>query len=158
MKLIPLTQGQITLVDDEDFEELNQFKWHAHRRQKHYTYYARRGFQGKTISMHRQIMNVPKGQQIDHRNMVGTDNRRCNLRFCTRSQNQMNRRSFKNGSSQFKGVTWHKYGKKWQAQVFFGKKLYYLGYFDSEIEAAKAYDRKAIELFGEFAKLNFVEK
>uniref|UniRef100_A0A6H1ZQL7 Putative homing endonuclease n=1 Tax=viral metagenome TaxID=1070528 RepID=A0A6H1ZQL7_9ZZZZ len=157
MKEIRLTQNKVALVDDEDFEYLNQFKWYAHKYPN--TYYAVRHIRlanGKqaTIPMHRVILNVPKGMETDHKNQNGWDNRRMNLRICTRQENMMNRNSYKNSSSRFKGVVWHKRNKKWQAQIRYNGRTIYLGRSFSEREASFMYDKKAIELFGKFAKLN----
>lgn len=160
MKEIKLSQGKVALVDDKDFEELSRYKWYAAQREN-YTIYAIRTIgtkpNHKTIRMHRQIMKARKGQQIDHLDGNGLLNVRSNLRLCTNSQNQQNKRKRKNCSSKFKGICWHKNRKKWEVYISLNKKLYYLGYFDDEIEAAKAYDRKAKEFFGEFARLNFPE-
>lgn len=164
MKRISLTQGQFALIDDSDFESLNRFKWQALKVKN--TFYAARTcsciFGGKrhTIRMHRQLMSTPFGTETDHRDHNGLNNQRSNLRICTRSQNQHNYQHDpkKKFSSRFKGVGWYKKYKKWQARICQNDKLIYLGYFDNEIEAAKAYDRKAIELFGDFAYLNFERK
>ena len=157
MKEIKLTQNKVALVDDEDFEYLNQFKWYVLKRP--YTYYAARSIRltnGKQtlILMHRVILNVPKGMETDHINHEGLDNRRINIRICTKNENCMNRNSYKNRSSRFRGVYWDKNCKKWRAQIGYKKKNYHLGLFLSENEAALSYDNKAIELFGEFANLN----
>lgn len=104
--------------------------------------------------MHRLIMEAKQQQKVDHINGDGLDNRKENLRFATTSENAMNKCSTKNKSSSYKGVSWYKRYKKWQAQIKFKGKSIYIGIFDTEIEAAKAYDNKAKELFGEFAKLN----
>lgn len=157
MKQISLTQGKTTLVDDDMFEELSKHKWYAHL--EHKIWYAARGTEIKDkktlIYIHRAIMNAQAGQQIDHRNNDGLDNRRCNLRFCTRSQNQQNGRGKSQHTSKYKGVSWYKKDKKWGVKIGTKYKRLFLGYFDNEIEAAKVYDRKAEELFGEFAYLNF---
>ena len=156
MKEIKLTQNKVALVDDEDFEYLNQFKWYALK--SYSTHYAVRGIRlkgkGITILMHRVILNMPKEMKTDHINHESLDNRRVNLRICTDSQNAMNMNSHKNSSSRFKGVSWHKRDKKWQVRIGYKKKVKYLGYSLSENEASLIYDKKAIELFGEFANLN----
>jgi len=105
--------------------------------------------------MHRLIMNAPEGLVVDHIDRNGLNNRKCNLRLCTKAQNVQNSRPRRNRSSKYKGVFWNKLNKKWSASIHKGDKRIYLGGFDDEIEAALAYDRKAAELFGEFAYLNF---
>ena len=157
MKQIPLMQGKFALVSDEDYEWLSQFKWHAHKHRN--TFYAKRSFSqnGKIKSsyMHREILNALPNEQTDHRNHNGLHNWRDNLRACTNSENQYNQRPQENCSSAFKGVHWDKYKYKWRSHIRKNGKRYFLGYFVSETEAAKAYDTKAKELFGEFAYLNF---
>ena len=154
--LIPLTRGRLAIVDSEDFEQLSKHKWYAQKCKN--SFYALRNTKGSPTRtkeyMHRKIINAQEGQEIDHRNGNGLDNRRCNLRDCTRSQNNQNRHKTK-GTSQYKGVSWYKNGNKWRTEIMLNLKRYHLGYFNSEIEAAKSYDKKAKELFGEFALLNF---
>lgn len=156
-KEISLTQGKVALVDLEDYEWLNQFKWRT--KKDVHTFYAVRqegAYPQKFFYMHREILNPPDGYSSDHINGNGLDNRRRNLRICTASQNQHNQKiNEQRGSSKYKGVCWHKAVEKFAAYIKANKKLIHLGYFQSEIEAAKAYDAKATELFGEFAKLNF---
>ena len=155
-RLVPLSQGKFATVDPEDYEWLSQWKWSL--RKAPYTSYAVRGtkINGKwtTIIMHRLIMNAQKGQEIDHINHNGLDNRKCNLRFCTRSQNIMNTRP-KRGTSKYKGVSWCKMTQNWLSCIMMDGEYINLGYYDDEIDAAKTYDDKAKELFGEFACLNF---
>ena len=157
MKRIPLTQGKFALVDDEDYKWLNQYKWHA-LKDKH-TFYAVRGIclngKMKRIFMHREITQALPNEETDHRNHNGLHNWRDNLRTCTRSENARNRKPSKSCSSRYKGVRWYKRNHNWNAQIGKNGKQYHIGYFTSEIEAAKAYDAKAKELFGEFAYLNF---
>ena len=155
MKEIKLSQNKVALVDDEDFEYLNQFKWYALKKSN--TYYAVRNIRlanGKqtSIRMHRVILNVPKGMETDHKNQNGLDNQRENLRICTRQENAMNGSSHKDSSSKFKGVSW--YDRKWHSQIEYKGVSKHLGGFLLENEAALSYNKKAIELFGEFAKLN----
>ncbi len=149
---IPLTRGKFAIVDEEDFERLNRYKWHAICvRGK---WYARRAPGGKVIMMHREIMKAPKDKLVDHIDGNGLNNRRCNLRFCTQQQNMQNRRPLLR-TSRFKGVSYCKNTEKFHAEITRSRRKTFIGSFDDEIEAAKAYDRKAIELFGEFAYLNF---
>ena len=155
---IPLTQGKFATVDAEDFDQLNSYKWYANKKKN--TYYAARNLKlqnGKKILMHREILGLEAGDglQADHKSGNGLDNRRANLRMCNQSQNNQNRHSFW-GTSKFKGVYWNKPANKWMARITLEGKLIYLGCFDFEIDAARAYDVKARELFGEFAKCNFI--
>ncbi len=154
MKQIKLTQGKVTLVDDSDFEWLNQWKWYARRHRN--TYYATRHFSPRR--MHRLILNAQTAQEIDHKDRDGLNNQRKNLRFCTHGQNKMNSTKRTNGSSIYKGVCWHKRDKRWRAKITLNGKQKQLGSFISEMKAAKAYDKAALELFGAFAKLNFSKK
>ena len=156
MKHIILTRNKFAIVDDDKFEWLNQWKWCALKGV--HTYYAV-CYQGKNfVYMHRLILNAQKGQDTDHRNHNGLDNRIENIRLCTQSQNLANSRKRKNCSSKYKGVHYFKRARKWTAQIRFKQKQIHLGYFNSEIEAAKAYDKKAIKVFGEFARINFPVK
>ena len=159
MKQIPLTQGKVALVDDADYEWLNQWKWCAMK--GHNTWYAARysspvNRKQRTIFMHREILGLKFGdpRQTDHRNHNGLANWRDNLRICNGTQNQYNRNPQKNHSSEYKGVSWHKRRHKWRARIFFDNHNIHLGYYASEVEAAKAYDKAAIEFFGEFALIN----
>lgn len=172
MKLIPLTQGQFAMVDDEDYEYLIQWKWQT--RKGCNTFYAERAFwNGKNnskISMHREIMKTPKELQVDHINHNGIDNQKNNLRNCTRSQNQMN--TLPSGKSKYKGVYWcentikrilkngqekiYKIKPKWKAQIMISGKKTSLGYFENEIDAAKAYNEAAVKYHKEFSHLNII--
>lgn len=152
--LIPLTRGTFTIVNTELLRTLNLHRWYLSfdGRKKRY---VRRSEQGRTIYMHREIMNPPKGMEVDHINGNGLDNRRENLRLCTKTQNQQNANTRIFKTSIFKGVSWHKSAKKWRAQIRVKGRLLHIGYSSSEVEAAEAYDKEAIYYFGEFAKINF---
>ena len=152
-RLIPLTQGKFAIVDAADYPALSCYKWTVLAAPN--TFYAVRS-QGKTqIRMHRQILNAPPHLVVDHINHNGLNNARTNIRLCTRAQNNRNKQPHKNSSSKYKGVAWKKKQKKWVARIRKGKKSYHLGYFKKETDAARAYDKKAKELFNEFAYLNF---
>lgn len=156
-KLIPLTQGKIALVDAKNYEMLSKHKWYANYNQgKWYAQREIKDAEGKriTLRMHRVIMNCPDDKQIDHINHNGLDDRELNLRICTNAENQHNQKPRKGGSSKYKGVSLRKDTKQWTAHIKNGGGLINLGHYDTEIEAAKAYDDKAKELFGEFACLN----
>jgi hypothetical protein len=156
---IPLTQGKVAIVDIEDYDEISRYRWHV--KKNHGTFYAVR-YENKNgrkikISMHRQIMKASPEQQVDHKHRNGLDNRRCELRFCTTSQNNMNRIFNKKGSSKYKGVHWDKSYGKWSVEIKKNGHSFKLGRFNNEIKAAKAYDKAAKKLFKEFAVLNFKE-
>lgn len=150
MKEINLTQGKVALVDDEDFEYLNQWRWSAARYSDN-IYYAASRVKGKSITMHRLLMNSDKQRQVDHKDGNGLNNQKSNLRFANYSQNGSNRRAW--GSSCFLGVNIDR-GKIYARITLNGQTLY-LGRFKTEEDAARAYDRKAKELHGDFACLNF---
>lgn len=99
-------------------------------------------------------MNAAPNEQVDHINGDGLDNRKSNLRICNGSQNRCNKGKPKNNTSGYKGVTWHTPNKKWVAQIAVNGKHSYIGSFKTKEEAAKAYNKKAKELHGEFARLN----
>lgn len=157
-KRIPLSKGQYAIVDDADFEKLNRFKWHVNR--KDHCVYASRGTKRSGVAtnvvMHREILGLNHGDGlcIDHINHNGLDNRRCNLRICTNQQNQRNSIKSANATSRHKGVYWDSRQRRWRSRIKCDGKDICLGSFHDESEAAKAYDAKAIELFGEFASLN----
>jgi hypothetical protein len=158
MKQIQLTQGKFALVDDNDFDWLNQWKWCAA-----FNGGLWRAIRTKydnniktTVFMHREIMGLcgDGGQEVDHRNRNGLDNRRDNLRVCNHSENVCNRKVQKH-TSIYKGVYWNTSRKGWQALIRSNLKSHYLGVFNSEVLAAKAYDEAAQKYHGEFAALNF---
>ena len=150
---IPLTKGKFAIVDADDYYRLTKYKWHAARGVN--TSYAAANWRGKGVIMHRVIMGAPDHLVVDHIDHNGLNNTKANLRLCTTSQNNRNCVPKKGTTSRYKGVVWNKERKKWRAAITFNKKAQLLGDFENEIDAAKAYDRKAAELFGEFACLNF---
>lgn len=157
MKRIPLTQGKFALVDDEDYDRLMAMgSWMYHRG---YAIKSKRikkngKWTSDAVRMHRLIIEIPEGFEVDHINLNKSDNRRSNLRICTRTENIINRLVQKNNSSGFKGVTWHRRIKKFQARIGVGKKRMHLGYFDCPIDAAKAYNIAAKQNHGQFSILN----
>jgi hypothetical protein len=153
VRRIPLGHGLFATVDAADFKWLNKHKWCVCRR--HGSAYAvRRTKDGRTVYMHRAIMRAPKGSVVDHIDHNTLNNRRCNLRVCTQAQNCAN--SGPRGAlSGFVGV-WHK-TDRWVAGITCRGHYYYLGTYDDPVEAAKARDRKAYELLGPYAYLNFPE-
>ncbi len=152
VKRIPVGDGQYALVDAADYDWLKQWTWHLHNG------YATRRENGRTIYMHREIVKAPEGTPVDHTNHNKLDNGRRNLRLCTREENTRNRRKRAGSSSRFKGVGYWRRRHNWYATISLGGLPFWLGYFADEIEAARAYDRKAVEFFGEFAGLNFPEE
>ena len=161
VKSIELTQGRQTIVDSDDYIKFGQVKWYygcggyaiRNRNKEGADSYNR-----VTVLLHREIMNAEQGSMIDHINGDTLDNRKENLRFCTSSQNNINQKLRKDNKSGFKGVIWNKEAKKWRAEVGCKGKSVFVGDFMNLQEAARAYDKAAIELFGEFAHLNFPNK
>ena len=160
---IELTQGQHAIVDTEDFEQLNKHKWYANK--IGHSYYACRGSSwnkekdqwNEILRMHRVVLGLKKGDgfEVDHINGDGLDNRRCNLRLVTKQQNRWNQATSKKGTSKYKGVSWDTTRDKWQAGITINGKRFALERFDNEVEAAKAYDKRARIEFKDFARLNF---
>lgn len=158
MKKISLTRGKFTLVDNSDYESLNQYNWYC----KSLGYAARNSRRNKfgkqrEILMHRVILGLEKSKkECDHINGNRLDNRRTNLRICTPSQNQANVGLSKSNSSGFRGVGWDpiKFVKKWRALIVVKGKHKFIGNFLLKEEAAHAYNEAAVKYFGVFAKLN----
>jgi hypothetical protein len=164
---IKLTQGQYAIVEPADYDELNRTRWYAVKAGE--TFYAVRSIyidsptleipnrkKRTTVKMHRQIMRPGAELVVDHINHDGLDNRRENLQNVTQRQNCQNRRDTKNrGRSKYIGVQRCEYHKKWRVRIYINGKKVHIGYFDSEIEAAKAYD-KAVKIYrGKLTALNF---
>lgn len=153
-RYIPLTRGLWAIVDAADFERLNKHRWYASPSGGG-KMYARRNTKTGTILMHREIMKPPKGKHVDHKDRNGLNNRPDNLRICKPAQNEYNKGP-RGKRSRFKGV--YPDGDKWYAVIKHKGRTHYLGRFAEEVEAARARDRKARELQGEFAYLNFPEE
>lgn len=160
MKEIVLHKGDICLVDDDDFERLNQFKWHSIKSRTEGRFYVVRkdNVIKRRIFVHREIISISPGKFVDHINGNSLDNRKCNLREATSQQNSFNQKRKTGASSRFKGVSWDKCRNKWTAQIMKSKVNRTLGRFTDEIQAAVAYDEAAVKMFGEFARLNFPNK
>jgi hypothetical protein len=152
---IPLTQGKYAIIDAADFERVAQFNWCASVSGNRV--YARCNIEGRSVFLHRFLTNAPKGMVVDHIDHDGLNDRQSNLRICTFQENLHNSRPH-GKSSRFKGVCWDKAGRRWVVYICHNRRSRFVGHFTDEIEAARAYDRKAYELFGEYAYLNFPEE
>mgnify|MGYP005811340867 CR=1 FL=1 len=164
----------IVLIDAEDWGRISQYTWRVCKKNKFYIrtnvphpegdrraglsrYGHPRGFREYTIEIQRMIMNTPKGMSTDHINGDTLDNRKSNLRICTSAENNRNRGKSSNNKSGYVGVSQAPSGK-FIATISHRRKKYHIGTFDTKKKAAMARDKKAKELFGEFAYLNFPEK
>jgi hypothetical protein len=152
VKRIPLAGGLYAYVDAADYEWLSRYKWGVR------SGYAARYKKKKVIFMHRQIMRPPKGMVVDHVDGSKLNNCRCNLRVCTPAENHRNRAKGVGSASRFRGVGHDKNSGKWYSGLQFKGKRFWLGYFNEEIEAARAYDYRAVECGGEFAWVNLPEE
>jgi hypothetical protein len=155
MREIRLTQNKFAIVDDTDFDLLNLFKWQLSSE----GYATRRKLVGgkpQIISMHRFLLGLSKGDGlcVDHINLNKIDNRRINLRVCSKQQNAMNRDIHISNKSGYKGVCYHKRNKKYMASITKNKKKICIGYFSSAQEASEAYKKASIDIHGEYSIFN----
>jgi hypothetical protein len=158
MKLITISQGRTVKVDDEDYEFLNQYKWHLTSkgyaaRRRHYPS-SRKDQKFKIFLMHRVVMFADEPYQVDHWNGDTLDNRKDNLRICTPTQNRGNVNVQSNSTTGYKGVSFEKSIGRYRAYINFQGERHNLKTFKTPEEAAQVYNAKAKELFGEFALLN----
>ena len=159
MKEIPLTQGKVALVDDEDFPVINSYKWFAHYSKRCGHWYAERNIPNgrggrKPLGMHRQILGVGDDHEVDHKDRNGLNNQRHNIRQCIRTFNQGNTKVRVDSTSGKKGVNFRAEKGVWRARIQFQKKRIHIGDFYSPEEAAAAYNKAALQYFGEFARIN----
>ncbi len=151
MRIIKLTQGKQALVDDEDFDYINRFKW------SYANGYATTHFLGKSCLMHRLIMNPPKEMEVDHINHNRSDNRKENLRVCTPSQNRWNVTKRTSNTSGFKGISWDSDRNKWLVQIQALGIKRNLGRFSSLSKAKKVYNSEAYKFHKEFMFSNKIK-
>ena len=151
---VPLTRGYEAIIDAADVPMVAGFNWYAQVK-LHTAYAVRNGYSGpnhREVRMHRTIMGEPDGMDVDHCDGDGLNNRRANLREATRKQNTHNQRTRSSNTSGFKGVTWHKAGGKWQAQIMMDGRKRHLGLFDTPEAAHEAYVSASKDLHGNFGR------
>lgn len=154
MSKILLTQNKYTIVDNKDFEWLNQWKWCVSGNKKYAVRHIKINFKKyKVIYMHRLILNTTNNQ-TDHINGDTLDNRRKNLRIVTPQQNNFNLGKRKDNKSGYKGISWDKQRNKWIATINLNKRRIYIGHFNNVKNGAKEYNKIARQYFGEFARFN----
>lgn len=153
MKVEIKRKNQIILcqIDEEDFKLFKKYKWYVTVRG-----YITRDVKGQKLLFHRMIMNCPAGMYVDHIDGDPTNNKKENLRIVTHQQNMMNK--MKRNNRKYKGVYWQEHAKKWRSSISVNQKRIHIGYFNNPVEAAMAYNTMAIELHGEYAKLNIINE
>ena len=160
--IVSLTRGMQAVIDDDDAHLVAGYKWQAAVSEPGRFYAAAspyirgsgRGVGQAKIYMHRVIMSAEPNQSVDHIDGDGLNNRRSNLRFCTNTQNMQNMRGWKTARSKYKGVWWNTRPGRWQADITVNGRKVYIGKYDDEMTAARAYDAAALRYFGEFARVN----
>lgn len=150
---IELTRGKFTIIDECDVEKVSSYKWHVTNCSYAATNIYRNGRSVKII-LHRLLLSAPDDLHVDHINGDRLDNRRCNIRLATRSQNASNSKRPKTNKSGFKGVYWDKTGSKWRAQIKVNGKKIHLGMFNTPESASEAYIKAAENYFGDFARIS----
>jgi AP2 domain-containing protein len=153
MKTITLTKGLTALVDDSDYAWLSQYKWCADS-DGYAVRSERTNGRKHNVSMHRLIMNAQPGQEIDHKDWNKVNNQRVNLRFASETENRHNTPLSSRNTSGYKGVSWYKRHKKWEARIKIGKRNIRLGLYQSKEDAARAYNAAALEFIPDFAYIN----
>lgn len=151
---IPIKRKGITksiCIDKDDHELFNKYNWCMDK-----DGYLNSRTYGKYVTLHRLLLGAVRGQEIDHIDRNATNNCRNNLRFCSKQQNQANQKLSKYGSSRYRGVSFCKATNKWAAMIMVNYKCIRLGRFSTQEEAAVAYNKKAKEVFGEFAYQNTI--
>lgn len=157
MKEIPLTQGKVALVDDEDYEWLTRWKWTACKDKDNWYAMRREGYpKRRNVKMHRVVINAPSEMEVDHRDRNGLNNQKYNLRLCNTVQNSRNRRVRSDSRTGVKGVVFRVETEKYRVTICVNGKRKNLGQYDTIEDAAKAYNKAALKYFGEFANLNHV--
>ncbi|UCC99622.1 MAG: hypothetical protein JSW66_06995, partial [Phycisphaerales bacterium] len=155
-------RGQYAIVDVNDFEWLNQYKWHCSRygyAKRSVTESTDQGSRQVDAYMHKVVCPAPAGRLTDHINRSKLDNRKANLRPATRKQNTWNRTTKRGkGKTAYTGISWKKDVKKWRVRLTVNGQRQTFGYYADEVEAARAYDRLAKKYRGEFAVLNFPQE
>lgn len=151
---VPLSMGKLAVVDADDFERIKGCTWFASKQRRAF-YAFGRDARGAKVKLHRVIVGAKDGDTVDHINGDTLDNRKANLRLCTRAENARNVRARVTNTSGYKGVTLHKQSGKWMATICVNAKKKHIGLFTDLVEAAKAYDARAVKEFGDFAWLNF---
>lgn len=159
---VPLTRGDVAVIDDADVDVVGRYNWHTHISLG--KKYAAAKVDGARVFMHRLLLGCERDEEVDHADGDGLNNTRANIRICTRRQNQQNRGKFKNNRSGYCGVYQEKYqhsrgkrvlrAKPWRAEISANGKKHYIGYFSTPEEAAIAYDQAAANLHGLYAKTN----
>jgi len=152
VKRIPITGGLYAYVDAADYPEISRWRWHME------SGYAMRIENGKKIFMHRQLMNPPKGKVVDHISGNRLDNTRANLHNVTPAENNRNHPKHQGSSSRYFGVYFRTKRNKWEAALCLNGRRKFVGHYNSEVEAARAYDRAAVIYFGDGARLNFPDE